>query len=110
MPVHQTARQASESPVTIETRSGDSGQARTSASMRLLLIEDSDDDAALILRELTKAGYSVAPERVASAQALCEALTRQRWDIAIADFTMPGFSGSAALTLLREYDADLPFI
>ena len=109
MPVHPTTpRDASHSPALADSRSSDSAiHARTSASMRLLLIEDSDDDAALILRELTRAGYAVSPERVASADALANALARQRWDIAIADYTMPGFSGSAALALLREYDADM---
>ena len=110
MSVPHTSREATGSSSIVESRSSDATQARTAASMRLLLIEDSDDDAALILRELTRAGYAVTPERVASADALAHALTRQRWDIAIADYTLPGFSGSAALTLLREYDADMPFI
>ena len=42
--------------------------------------------------------------------ALVASLKRQRWDIAIADYTMPGFTGTAALTLVRQHDADLPFI
>jgi diguanylate cyclase len=78
--------------------------------LRLLLIEDSEDDAALVVRELSKAGYAVFPERVDTPETLAAALKRQRWDMAIADYTMPRFSGTAALTLLREYDAEMPFI
>ncbi len=78
--------------------------------LRLLLIEDSEDDAALVLRELSRAGYAVFSERVETPDALAAALERQRWDMAIADYTMPRFSGTAALALLREYDGEMPFI
>lgn len=78
--------------------------------LRLLLVEDSEDDAALVVRELSRAGYAVVSARVDTPEALTAALERQRWDMAIADYTMPRFSGTAALTLLREYDADMPFI
>jgi diguanylate cyclase (GGDEF)-like protein len=79
-------------------------------TLRLLLIEDSVDDAMLVVRELTSGGYDVVHERVDSPAALTSALTLHTWDIAIADYTMPGFSGTAALDLLRQRDADLPFI
>ncbi|HEX2344534.1 MAG TPA: EAL domain-containing protein [Vicinamibacterales bacterium] len=78
--------------------------------LRLLLIEDSEDDAALLVRELARAGYDVTSERVDTPEGLAAALERQRWDIAIADYTMPRFSGTAALTLLRKHDAEMPFI
>ena len=79
-------------------------------SLRVLLIEDSEDDAALTVRELERAGYEVTAERVETGGALVAALERQRWDVALADFTMPQFSGTAALRLLREYDPELPFL
>jgi DNA-binding NtrC family response regulator len=79
-------------------------------TLRLLLIEDSADDAALVVRELTRGGYDVDVERVDTPEGLVAALKRQAWDIAVADYTMPGFTGTAALTLLRQHDADLPFI
>jgi diguanylate cyclase (GGDEF)-like protein len=79
------------------------------AYLRLLLIEDSEEDAALVVRALGR-GYDVAMERVDSAAGLAAALDRQSWDVAIADYTMPRFSGAAALHLLRERDADMPFI
>src|SRR5258706_8699522 len=78
--------------------------------LRLLLIEDSEDDAEFVVRALSRAGYAVSSERVDAPGALVSALERQRWDLAIADYTMPGFSGMAALALLREYDAEMPFI
>jgi diguanylate cyclase (GGDEF)-like protein len=79
------------------------------AYLRVLLIEDSEEDAALVVRALRR-GYDVAMERVDSAAGLAEALDRQSWDVAIADYTMPRFSGTAALHLVRERDADMPFI
>jgi PAS domain S-box-containing protein len=81
-----------------------------SASIRLLLVEDSDDDALLVVRELQRGGYEVAFDRVATASALHAALDRQGWDLIIADHSMPGFSGTAALALVRESEHDVPFI
>jgi diguanylate cyclase (GGDEF)-like protein len=78
--------------------------------LRLLLIEDSEEDAALIVRALTFSGYDVVAERVETGSALVEALEKQTWDLAIADYAMPRFSGTAALELLRERDPDMPFI
>jgi diguanylate cyclase (GGDEF)-like protein len=78
--------------------------------LRLLLIEDSENDALLVVHELTRAGFAVTPERVQTAEALADALEREHWDLAIADYTMPQFSGTAALQLLRQYDPDMPFI
>lgn len=78
--------------------------------LRLLLIEDSEDDAALVVDELSRVGYTVMSERVETPEGLAAALERQRWDVAIADYTMPRFRGTAALTLLRTYDAEVPFI
>jgi diguanylate cyclase (GGDEF)-like protein len=78
--------------------------------LRVLLIEDSEDDALLVVRSLSQGGFEVLSERVDSASGLKSALDRQPWDLAIADFSMPGFSGSAALSIVREHDADLPFI
>ncbi len=78
--------------------------------LRLLLIHDSESDAMAVTQELARAGRAVSPERVDTPEALMAALERQRWDVAIADIAMTHFSGTAALRLLREYDADMPFI
>ena len=80
------------------------------STLRLLLIEDSEDDAALVVRALSRGGYDVVYERVDTPEALTAALTGRAWDLAVADYTMPRFTGTAALRLLRERDADLPFI
>jgi len=80
------------------------------STLRLLLIEDSPDDAALVVRELARGGFEVECDRVDTPDALVASLKRQSWDIAVADYTMPGFTGTAALTLVRQHDADLPFI
>jgi diguanylate cyclase (GGDEF)-like protein len=80
------------------------------ASIRVLLIEDSADDAAQVLRILKRGGYSVRHERVESLAAMRTALDGLLWDIVICDFRMPGFGGQAALALLRERDLEMPFI
>jgi len=78
--------------------------------IRLLLVEDSEDDAQLLLRELKRGGYAPAHERVATEAALAAALDRQEWDLIIGDHSMPGFSGIAALVLVRGRGLDVPFI
>jgi two-component system cell cycle sensor histidine kinase/response regulator CckA len=80
------------------------------ASLRLLLIEDVEDDARLIVRLLQRAGYDPIYERVDTAAAVSAALDRGPWDIVISDFNMPRFSGTAALQLLRSRDPDTPLI
>jgi len=79
-------------------------------SLRLLLIEDSENDAQLLVRELKRAGYDVRYERVDTAETLNAALDRQMWDLAIGDYSMPRFSGMAALRMIQERGLDLPFI
>ncbi|HSB01357.1 MAG TPA: response regulator, partial [Anaerolineales bacterium] len=78
--------------------------------MRILIIEDSKDDALLILREVQRGGYEVESERVESADVMREALTRQRWDLIICDFSLPRFSAPKALELLKKSGYDIPFI
>ncbi len=78
--------------------------------LRLLVVEDSEDDAALLLRELSRRGWEVDHERVETAEAMREALARRTWDLIISDFSMPTFSAMGALAVLRETELDLPFI
>ena len=78
--------------------------------LKVLLIEDNADDAVLVTRALSEAGYDVSASRVDTADDLRQALTDTSWDLAIADYTMPSFSGMKALTMVREHGADLPFI
>jgi PAS domain S-box-containing protein len=78
--------------------------------LRVLLVEDSEDDAALVLRELRRAGWDPRAQRVETAEAMTAALAERRWDLVLADYSMPHFSAPAALTLLRELGIDIPFI
>jgi len=78
--------------------------------LRVLIVEDSEPDARLMLRELRAAGYEPAWERVETPDAMRAALERQPWDVVLADYTMPHFSALAALRLLQEKEIDLPFI
>jgi UDPglucose--hexose-1-phosphate uridylyltransferase len=78
--------------------------------LRVLLVEDSADDARLLVRQLTSGGYEVQHERVESPAAMRAALTRASWDLVISDYSMPGFSGTAALNLLQQQGVDVPFI
>lgn len=81
-----------------------------SQPIRVLLVEDSEEDGILLLRELRRAGYEPLCERVETADAMSNALERQQWDVVIADYVLPRFSGPAALKLLQERRLDLPFI
>ncbi len=78
--------------------------------IKLLLVEDSDDDAQLILREIQRGGYEVKFERVETAEAMHSALTRESWDLIISDYSLPQFNAPAALALLQDAGIDLPFI
>jgi PAS domain S-box-containing protein len=78
--------------------------------LRLLIVEDVDDDAVLIARELRRGGFDTSYERVETAAAMRAAVARQEWDLVIADYTLPDFNAPAALRLLQELAVDLPFI
>lgn len=78
--------------------------------LRVLLVEDSEDDARLLVRALRRGGYAVEPERVDSHAAMLAALERQEWDVVVSDYVVPGFGAPAALELLKERDLDLPFL
>lgn len=79
-------------------------------ALRILIVEDSVEDTALLLRELRQGGYEAAFERVDTPEAFSAALDRQSWDIVLANYAMPYFSGAAALTLLKRSGSDVPFI
>ncbi len=81
-----------------------------SAKLLLLMIEDSQADAELILRALRNGGYDIHHERVYTSDALKDALARKPWHIILSDYSMPSFTGLAALSIVRETNLDLPFI
>lgn len=78
--------------------------------LRLLQVEDTEADATLVSLALTRAGFDVYAKRVDTAAALRQELDSEEWDLVIADYAMPGFSGTKALNIVRERHADVPFI
>jgi diguanylate cyclase (GGDEF)-like protein/PAS domain S-box-containing protein len=80
------------------------------AAIRVLIIEDSEDDAWLLVQTLRDAGLDVVFERVDTARAMRAALGGQPWDVVISDYVMPQFRAPDALRILQESGLDLPFI
>ncbi len=81
-----------------------------SKPLRALVIEDSDDDTELLLRELQRGGYAPDHARVETPEAMSRELAARTWDIVFSDFTMPNFNAFDALSLLRSTGIDIPFI
>jgi PAS domain S-box-containing protein len=79
--------------------------------LRVLIVEDSEDDALLLLRELRRGGYEPIYERVDTPEAMRRALEeRGPWEVVLSDWQMPRFSGTRALEMSREANSDAPFI
>ncbi len=81
-----------------------------STPLRVLIVEDSEQDARLFLREVRQGGYEPLSQRVESAAALNSALAAQEWDVIICDYRLPQFTGLDALKLVQATGRDLPFI
>ena len=79
-------------------------------NLRILIVEDSENDALLLLRELRKGGYDPVFKRVETEKEMAEAIENDTWDIIISDYSMPRFSGLNALETSQRYDTDIPFI
>ena len=79
-------------------------------SPRILIVEDSDNDVDLLLRELRRGGIESHFERVDSAEGVKAALTRGPWDIVISDYGLPRHDFSDVLKAVREHDPQMPFI
>lgn len=77
--------------------------------LHVLLIDDSPEDADLVILELKKE-FDPVHARVDKGPALEAALKEKTWDIIIADFVMPQFSGLAALKMVQQHDLDTPFV
>ena len=76
----------------------------------VLIVEDSEDDAFFLLREIRRGGYDPSHRRVDTPEAMKSALSDDSWDIVLIDHVMPLFSGPAALDLLKKTGLDLPAI
>jgi two-component system CheB/CheR fusion protein len=79
-------------------------------ALRVLMIEDSAEDAELQRRHLTKAGHEVFLRRITRAEEMREALADHDWDLIIADYAVPGFGAIPALTVLKQSGRDIPFL
>jgi PAS domain S-box-containing protein len=84
----------------------------TAIPLRVLLVEDDEDDAALLARYFERAGYQPSVRRVETADEMRTALSdgHASWDVVLADFNLPSFSAPAALHLLKHLGHDVPFI
>jgi PAS domain S-box-containing protein/putative nucleotidyltransferase with HDIG domain len=78
--------------------------------LRVLIVDDSEDDTQLVLRQLRKGGYEPKWKRVDTAPDMKNALDNEPWDIILCDYKMPNFSAPAALGLVRELKIDIPVI
>ncbi len=78
--------------------------------LRVLIVEDSEDDALLVSRELGRSGFTCEMRRVITEAAMAEALGTATWDVILADFSVPGFGAEAALRLWREAGSEVPVV
>ncbi|MFZ3056452.1 MAG: PAS domain S-box protein [Smithella sp.] len=79
-------------------------------SLRVLIVDDSDDDAKLMIRQLRNGGYDPKWKRVETAETMKAALESQQWDVILCDYKMPRFNSPAALKVLQDIKIDIPFI
>jgi PAS domain S-box-containing protein len=78
--------------------------------LRVLFVEDSDDDTQLMIREIRRGGYDLTWERIDTPAAMQASLTSRSWDLIISDHTMPRFSSLQALDVLKSSEQDIPFL
>ncbi len=83
---------------------------KTGGPLQVIVVEDSEDDTMLVLREIRKGGYEPVFERVETAEELRDALSSRKWGLVISDFSMPYFDAISAMKIVHERDPDLPFI
>jgi PAS domain S-box-containing protein len=78
--------------------------------LRVLIVEDSESDACMLVREMARGGYSPLFERVDTDHELKAALARCAWDLVLSDYTIPGFGAVAAAVIVAQSGLDIPFI
>jgi len=93
-----------------EMDSGRSGGRTAANPLEILIIEDSQDDADMVVRGMRHAGIDFHDQRVDTASQMKAALDKQPWNLIISDYDLPKFSGPASLQMVKERGLDLPFI
>jgi len=79
-------------------------------TIKVLFLEDSEDDVLLVERHLTRGGYTVESKRVDTPDAFRVALRRDAWDVVLSDYSLPGLSALSAITIFKEHGLDIPFL
>src|SRR6266496_3308703 len=102
------AGQETAPPVTVHPSFVGTTQQKT--PLRVLIIEDSEFDARILVNTLRQGGYQPTFQRVDTAEALRAALREEQWDIILSDYNMPNFSAPEALRIVQDSGLDLPFI
>ena len=82
----------------------------TAPALRVLLLEDQENDAILVRRHLEREGFCLNMRRVFQEGAMREALLNETWDVVLSDFSMPQFRATDALRVLQSLNLDIPFI
>jgi PAS domain S-box-containing protein len=78
--------------------------------LRILIVEDSENDAFLLLREIRRIGYEVDSLRVETAEEIRAALATREWDLILCDYSLPHLDATQALEILKSSEVDIPFI
>lgn len=90
--------------------SGGAAAALERVPLRVLIVEDSVEDADLMVLELRRGGYNPVVRRVDTPDAMRAALNETQWDLVLCDYSMPRFTLPAALAMIRERGLDIPFV
>jgi PAS domain S-box-containing protein len=83
---------------------------RNLQSLRVLMVESSEDDELLLIRKLKKGGYDAVYERVETAAAMKKALKEKQWDIILCDYSLPKFNAPSAIAILKKANIGIPII
>lgn len=79
-------------------------------NLRVLVVDDSEDDTLLLERELQQGEWEISIFRVDSFESMKQELESRSWDVVLSDYMIPGFGGMEALELFKSYELDIPFI
>ncbi len=81
-----------------------------SIPLKVLIVEDSEEDTMLILHEFRKYGYMPDYIQVMDAESLASSIDEGGWDLILSDYSMPSFDGMKALEIVRKFDGEIPFL